>query len=110
MTGRRLGIVVVILLVVAGYGWWLRLTKGVRALGNADAVVTVSRTPANCSISRNGTNIRHEVPCADVSPYLSEALKLGPGATVGITALGEVAPGTLAAISTDLSAHGFKVA
>ena len=85
------------------------MTGGVRALGRADAVVIVSDGRATCSVRRNDANTR-EVPCRDVSSYLRANFKLHPGATGSITAVGKVSRDTVAAVSADLSAHGFRVA
>jgi hypothetical protein len=110
MTGRWLGFVVLIVLMAAGYGWWLRLTKGVRAVGQADAVVIISEGRAVCSVRRADTKTRHDVPCRDVGSYLRNDLRIGPGAAVGITAVGKVGRDAVAAVSSDLSGNGYKIA
>src|SRR5262245_27416808 len=110
MKGRWLGLVVVLLLGVVGYVWWLHLTRGARALGHASAMVTVSDTRAVCTVRRYGEKPGSGVPCDQVSAYLQDKLRLNPGASVGITAVGKVSPDAVAAISQELSAHGYKVA
>jgi hypothetical protein len=110
MTGRWLGLGVLLVLGVVGYRWWLDLTRGARALGEASAMVTLSDKRADCAVKRDDGKPGDMVPCNDVSTYLRDKLNLSPGASVGIAVLGKVSPDTVTAVSSELSARGFKVA
>ena len=110
MRGRWLALGIALLLGVIGYRWWLDLTRGARALGQASAMVTVSENHTACTVRRYGEKPGSSVPCDQVGVYLRDKLNLNPGASVGISAIGKVSPDAVAAISQDLSAHGFKVA
>jgi hypothetical protein len=110
MKGRWLSLGVALVLAVVGYNWWLGLTRGARALGQASAMVTLAETRVDCTVKRTDAKSGAKVPCSEVGAYLRDKFKLSPGASVGVTALGKVNPDALAALSTDLSAHGFKLA
>jgi hypothetical protein len=110
MTGRWLGFGVLLFLGVVGYVCWLNLTRGVRAVGQAAAMVTISGTGTDCQVRRNDGKRGSRVPCEVVSAYLRDRLNLSPGASVGIAALGKVPANAVAAVSKDLSMSGFKVA
>ena len=110
MTGRWVGLVVLILVGVGSYIWWLHLTHGVRALGRADATIIISDRRPACAVRASARNARREVPCREVSTYLRNDLRLSPGALVGITAVGKVGRDKVATLSSDLAAHGFKIA
>jgi hypothetical protein len=110
MQGRWLGFGVALVLAVVGYNWWLDLTRGARALGKASAMVTLSDTRADCTVKRTDAKSGDKVPCGEVSAYLRDRFNLSPGASVGLTVLGKVKPDAVAAVSNDLSTHGFKVA
>jgi hypothetical protein len=110
MTGRWLGLGVLLVLGVVGYRWWLDLTRGARALGEASAMITLSDKRADCTVKRNDEKISNAVPCNEVSAYLRGRLNLTRGASVGLAVLGKVAPDRETAVSQQLSADGFKVA
>jgi hypothetical protein len=73
-------------------------------------MVTVSQDHAACTVRRYAEKLGSSVPCDRVGAYLREKLNLNPGASIGISTIGEVSPDAVAAISKDLSAHGLKVA
>ena len=110
MRGRWLGLGVALALAMVGYNWWLDLTRGARALGQASAMVTLSDARADCTVKRTGANSGDKVQCSEVGAYLRDKLNLSPGASVGVTTLGKVNPDAVTAVSKDLSTHGFKVA
>ena len=110
MTGRWLGLGVAFVLALVGYNWWLDLTRGARALGQASAMVTLSARRVDCIVQRTGAKSGDRVPCGEVGAYLRDTLNLSRGTSVGLTALGKVNPDALASVSKDLSAHGFKIA
>lgn len=109
MRGRWLSLGLALVLAVLGYNWWLDLTRGARALGQASAMVTLSATRADCTVKRTDAKSGDKVPCDEVAAYLRDKLNLSPGASVGVTVLGKVNPDAVAAVSKDLSTHGFKV-
>jgi hypothetical protein len=109
MSGRFLGLLVIIIVTVIGYGWWLRLTKGVRAVGQAEAVVIVSGDRTGCAVRRGDAKPRRGVSCRDVGTYLQNELRLARGTAVGIRVVGKISPEQVAAVSSDLSTHGYQV-
>ena len=110
MTGRWLGLGIALVLAVVGYNWWLGLTRGARALGQASAMVTLSDKRSDCTVKRTDAKSADAVSCSEVAAYLRDKLHVRPGASVGITVLGKVSPDAMAVVSNDLSTHGFKVA
>jgi hypothetical protein len=101
---------VALLLGVVGCRWWLDLTRGARALGHASAIVTVAQDRTACAVRRYGEKPCSSGPCDQVGTHLRDKLNLNPGVSIGISAIGKVNPDAVAALSQELTAHGFKVA
>jgi len=110
MKGRWLALCVAVLMGAASYAWWLHLTHGVRALGRASAMVTISDKRADCAVRRVSAKSGDNVPCSEVSAYLRDKLNLGSGTFVGIVVMGKVPPDAETAVSKELTTNSFKVA
>jgi len=110
MKMRVLGIVILLLLVAAGYASWRYYARGAGALDNALTSVNIWEKDMGCTVSSHGRAPGHRMPCTDVGRYLNGQLRLASGDRVLIVAMGEVSPPAIDAVSAELKRSGYNVA
>jgi len=104
------GVIALLVLVVAGYGWWRLQTRAARAFDRAAVLVVISDHGNGCRVLRAGSVLKEGLLCTEVGPYLSDQLKLAKRSAIAISLGGKVDPTVVSDLNTELSRRGYESA
>jgi hypothetical protein len=104
-----MGLVVLSMIVIAiGYGWWRYSTRDARARDSAGAAVSMFRDNGTCSVGKPAQR-GEEIPCNELGKYLSERMKLQPGSTVAVAVSMDLDKTSQDRLMGEISKFGYMV-
>ena len=108
---RNIVVAVLIGVCVLGtvaFGWLRYTSMDARKFDNTQVVVTFSGAPTKCTVSLRDSSESHALPCADVSAYFRDQLRLPPGAMFATRDFGNTHGVEISTLISALKESGYR--
>ena len=101
------GLLFVLILALAAFGWLRRASGDLRKFDGAELHVTVSGAPATCSLSRRGGKSENVMSCANVAAFFRDELQLPQGVKYYVVDSGNSHREEINALVSAMKASGY---